>query len=250
MSRFIKLAVFAAVLGLSLWSAADESAQVLYERAVAAYERDDYLRALQFVNQSLKLAPDSKQAQKLKQLIDVSLHSGESGSGTGAAPDSVWSYSPGENSLESDPESIHVFHSAMGATTQPAYATMALHLPAKCTEYEVIFKMKFGASGSLSSGTCLRSGTKILNSVTADATGYQHFGALGKKKVDGAWHEYRIRWRGGQTEFFCDEELLAKGPCEGIPDLLQFGSQTGKSGRQIEAWFQWVGLNYNMPSAG
>jgi len=228
-----------------------QSSPSLYDQAVSAYENDNLLRALQLINQCLKATPENKQAQKLKELIDSTLHSADSASGgaTGLS-DSPWSYYQGANTLESAPESLHVFHSANGATADHAYATMSLGLPSKVTEYEVIFRLKYGTLGNVPTGVYLRAGEKVLSYVVAESDGQRTFGndsALGHKKLDGGWHEYRMWWRGGQLEFRCDDELVAHGPCKDVPNLLQFGGLTGKSGRQTEAYFQWVGLNYNVP---
>jgi hypothetical protein len=246
---FLRFVVpFTLALLVAVPTLASTPAQELYDKAVVAYENDNYLKALDLLNQSLKVAPDNKQALKLKLVIESELH--PDGPGASGDGNSLWTYCEGQNSLDSDPEYLHVSHTASGPVTEPAYATMSVVLPAKTTEYEIIFKLKFGDLGGLPSGVILRSKDKAVLQLVAD-TSSQSFGTpdttFAKKPVDPSWHEYHIRWRAGQAELSCDGHILATGPCSAMPDLLQFGGVQGKSGRQSEAFFQWIGLDYNVP---
>jgi hypothetical protein len=233
----------------------DQTPLQLYEQAVNAYERDNMLQALQLIDKSLKLAPDNKQAQKLKQVIEAALHPADAPSASGvpvasAMSDSVWTYSPGDNALESEPLFLHVYHSAEGPTADHAYATMALTFPPQAVEWEAEFKMKIGTVQSVGSGVILRNDQKPIISLLGGADGLKLQAAdrtVLHGKVDSRWHDYRMWWRAGRLELWQDGNRVAAGTSSGIPNLLQFGGDWGRQGRQTEAFFQWVGMSYNVP---
>jgi len=228
----------------------NDSAQQLYEKAVAAFEKDDYLKALDLIGQSLKLSPDNKQAQKLKLVIQETLR-GEEGAenGSGGASNSRWTFCYGQNTIDSEPTFVHVWHTADGPVDSPSYATMALQLPAHIKEYEVLFSLKFGEAGDMPSGVAVLSGTKVIASIeqagemrTLQVEGKQ----ISRRRIDALWHEYSIGWRAGVLSFRCDDREIAHAACKEVPDLLQFGGLSARAGHQQEAFFQWVGLDYNV----
>jgi hypothetical protein len=253
MRRTTALAFGLLVLLQSSLAGPIDDAHRLYEKAVDAYSNDDALKALSLINESLKLVPDNKQAQKLKLVIESALHPADISlePGTGVTSDSLWTYCQGENTLESDPQFLHAYHSAEGVVQDPSYATMSLSLPPTCTEYEVLFRMKIAETGSIPSGVVLLNGDKPVVSLLTDAFGRTVSASpktLAHTKVDSQWHEYSIRWREHKVEVTADGQQVGSGYCDGIPNLLQFGGRAGKKGIQTEAYFEWVGLNYNVPS--
>lgn len=252
MTRAIRIFILAAVALSSAFAGAADGAKQLYEKAVTAYEKSDYLKALQFIDDSIKADPANKQAQKLKLVIESALHPADV---PGAAPaanttDDLWSYSPGQNGLDVDPEYLRVYQLADGPTEELAYATRALRFPTNAVEWETDFQMKVGDYGTVGSGVSLRSGTKVLLSLYADNGVFRlntPSPTIFGEKVRSGWHDYKLVWRAGIVEVWIDEAKAYSTPCSGIPDLLVFGGDLGKKGRQTEAYFVFSGTSYNVP---
>jgi len=127
------LALFACLTSLPACAAGDDAKQ-LYEKAVSAFEKDDYLKALDLVGQAIKLSPANRQAQKLKLVIEETLK-GEVGAvdGSTGPSNSRWTFCFGQNTIESEPSFVHVYHTADGLVNAPSYATMALQLSSRST---------------------------------------------------------------------------------------------------------------------
>src|SRR5205807_9869626 len=108
------LALFACLTSLPACAAGDDAKQ-LYEKAVSAFEKDDYLKALDLVGQAIKLSPANRQAQKLKLVIEETLK-GEVGAvdGSTGPSNSRWTFCFGQNTIESEPSFVHVYHTADG----------------------------------------------------------------------------------------------------------------------------------------
>ena len=250
--RLIICLSLAAVATLSVTQDASpqdsEKSRKFYELSVAAYEKGNLLRTQQYLRKALQLAPGNAQALKLKEVVDEFLRPAGGKSGGEVAP---WALYDGDNVVDFRPQFVHIAHTSDGSTSDLAYMMIPLRFPKEAVRCDVEFKIKSLGDGSVPTGVALRTAENVLMSIEAgkDLVALGGNQTVWRRKNDTKWHEYRIDYHAGSAQIFMDGRLVTAAPCASMPEMLVFGSPEGASGRQTEAWFEWLGSGYNIPKS-